>query len=64
MPGVWESAGVVRHTFTHFALELSVQAAREAQQPAGKGEWWPIDRLDEAGLPTLFAKAARLVLAG
>jgi A/G-specific adenine glycosylase len=64
VPGVWESAGVVRHTFTHFALELSVQAAREAPQPAGEGEWWPIDRLDEAGLPTLFAKAARLVLAG
>ena len=27
------------------------------------GEWWPLDRLDEAGLPTLFAKAARLALA-
>jgi A/G-specific adenine glycosylase len=27
------------------------------------GEWWPIDRLDEAGLPTLFAKAARLAVA-
>jgi len=64
VPGVWESAGVVRHAFTHFALELSVQASREAPQPAGEGEWWPIDRLDEAGLPTLFAKAARLVLAG
>ena len=24
------------------------------------GEWWPLDELDAAGLPTLFAKAARL----
>ena len=62
LPGPWESAGVVRHTFTHFTLELSVYARGQAIQPAGEGEWWPVDRLDEAGLPTLFAKAARRVL--
>ena len=28
-----------------------------------EGEWWPLARIDEAGLPTLFAKAARLALA-
>jgi A/G-specific adenine glycosylase len=28
----------------------------------GEGEWWPIARLDEAGLPTVFAKAARLAI--
>jgi len=22
------------------------------------GEWWPIERIEEAGLPTLFARAA------
>ena len=27
------------------------------------GEWWPVAGIEEAGLPTLFAKAARLVLA-
>jgi A/G-specific adenine glycosylase len=26
--------------------------------PAGAGEWWPRDRIGEAGLPTLFARAA------
>jgi A/G-specific adenine glycosylase len=26
------------------------------------GEWWEIDRLDKAGLPSLFMKAARAVL--
>lgn len=59
----WEAAGVVRHTFTHFALELSVARGDAGAQPPGEGEWWPIDEIDEAGLPTLFAKAARLVLA-
>ena len=64
MPGTWESAGVVRHVFTHAALELSVVVQRNAPAPNAEGEWWPIDRIDDAGLPTLFAKAARLVLAG
>jgi A/G-specific adenine glycosylase len=52
--------GLVRHGFTHFDLELSVQRASD---PLGDGEWWPLERLEEAGLPTLFAKAARLALA-
>nr|WP_247712038.1 A/G-specific adenine glycosylase [Qipengyuania qiaonensis] len=63
LAGIWESAGLVRHAFTHFALELSVLVNRGSEQPKGEGEWWPLDRLEEAGLPTLFAKAARLVLA-
>ena len=54
-----EPLGVVRHGFTHFDLELAVVWLGE---PVGKGEWWPLDRLDEAGLPTLFAKAARVAL--
>ncbi|MBX7540190.1 A/G-specific adenine glycosylase [Qipengyuania sphaerica] len=61
--GEWEAAGVVRHTFTHFALELSVRRYAGAQPPIGTGEWWPLDRLEDAGLPTLFAKAARLATA-
>jgi A/G-specific adenine glycosylase len=27
---------------------------------AGKGEWWPVERVEDAGLPTVFLKAARL----
>jgi A/G-specific adenine glycosylase len=61
--GPWDSAGLVRHTFTHFALELSVLATTSTREPGGEGEWWPLERIDEAGLPTLFAKAARLALA-
>lgn len=55
-----QALGLVRHGFTHFDIELSVARWSE---PVGEGEWWPIDRIGEAGLPTLFAKAARLALA-
>jgi A/G-specific adenine glycosylase len=70
LAGSWESAGRVSHVFTHFALELELAVlpgertrAPGQGEPSGPGEWWPVDRLDEAGLPTLFAKAARLALA-
>ena len=55
------SLGEVRHVFTHASLTLEV--TRLDTDPEGEGEWWPLDRLDDAGLPTLFAKAARLALA-
>ncbi|MXP14560.1 A/G-specific adenine glycosylase [Altererythrobacter confluentis] len=58
--GPWLDAGLVRHTFTHFALEMSVLRFQGSGPvaPDVAGEWWPIDRLEDAGLPTLFAKAA------
>jgi A/G-specific adenine glycosylase len=55
-----EMLGLVRHGFTHFDLELSVV---RGSVPLGEGEWWRIDRIEAAGLPTLYAKAARLALA-
>jgi A/G-specific adenine glycosylase len=71
LPGAWRHAGTVRHVFTHFALDLAVdalrlssrgEAARLADAQSG-GQWWRIAALDEAGLPTLFAKAAAQALA-
>ena len=64
LPGSWRSGGVVRHGFTHFDLELGVVAyAGSAWGELGEGEWWPVRELEDAGLPTLFAKAAQLVAA-
>jgi len=64
LAGQWRDAGAVRHTFTHFHLTLRLKMFQgRAPQPDGQGEWWPVDRLEEAGLPTLFLKAARLALA-
>ena len=53
--------GTVRHGFTHANLSLDIVAL--TGEPEGEGEWWLVDRIGEAGLPTLFAKAARLALA-
>jgi A/G-specific adenine glycosylase len=54
------TVGRVTHVFTHFRLELTVVAVRA---PCGDGWWQPIDRLAEAGLPTLYRRAAESVLA-
>jgi A/G-specific adenine glycosylase len=53
----WEEAGSVDHVFTHFALTIRLLCA-EAPARAGEGIWWPVERLHEAGLPTLYAKLA------
>ena len=58
----WHDAGTVAHVFTHFALDLRVMTGTPAADPAD-GEWWPIDRIEEAGLPTLFARAAARAIA-
>jgi A/G-specific adenine glycosylase len=63
----WREAGAVDHVFTHFALTmrlLCAEAGEVADAGAGAGAlpadavWWPVDRIEEAGLPTLFAKLA------
>ena len=63
LPGAWQAGGVVRHTFSHFDLELglAIYAGSRFEALEG-GEWWPVADLEAAGLPTLFAKAARLVV--
>ncbi|MEL6877662.1 MAG: A/G-specific adenine glycosylase [Pseudomonadota bacterium] len=63
LKGAWRALGAVRHTFTHAHLTLSVELFESEESPTGDGEWWPLTQLDNAGLPTLFAKAARLALA-
>jgi A/G-specific adenine glycosylase len=53
------SIAIVRHVFTHFALDLAVLAASE---PRGDGWWQPLDQIAAAGLPTLYRRAAEAVL--
>ncbi|KPL68118.1 adenine glycosylase [Erythrobacter sp. SG61-1L] len=61
VPGHWRDAGAVRHTFTHFHLTLKLKVLKGMEMD-GEGEWWPLARLGDAGLPTLFAKVARLAV--
>jgi A/G-specific adenine glycosylase len=51
--------GTVSHTFTHFRLEVAVERRSE---PIDEGWWHPIDRLADAGLPTLYRHAAEVAL--
>jgi A/G-specific adenine glycosylase len=53
------SLGTVRHVFTHFSLDLEVVSRAE---PLGEGWWHPLGTLDEAGLPTLYRRAADVAL--
>jgi A/G-specific adenine glycosylase len=53
------SQAIVAHGFTHFTLDLHI--ARRSE-PVGDGWWQPVDRLAEAGLPTLYAKAVEAML--
>ena len=59
-PETGQPLGIVTHGFTHFNLTLEVHKSSCALQPGG--EWWPIDRIADAGLPTIFAKAATLAI--
>jgi A/G-specific adenine glycosylase len=53
----WQEAGAVDHVFTHFALNVRLLCA-DAEERRADGTWWPVTRLSEAGLPTLFARLA------
>jgi len=63
--GTWRRYGIVTHVFTHFRLSLSVMAitVKSGCKLPFVGEWWPKARIDDAGLPTVFAKAAKLARA-
>ena len=58
-PEPMNALGTVHHLFTHFSLELTII---QRSEPDGQGWWQSLDRLDEAGLPTLYRKSAELVL--
>jgi len=71
MAGGWQVLNSpVRHVFTHFALDLRVALLRlpepdDAARLAGAfgpGQWWPLEKLEEAGLPTVFARVAQAAL--
>jgi len=62
--GIWRKGGVVRHSFTHFDFDLQLMLCEGPEMVhLSAGEYWPIEAMESAGLPTVFAKAARLALA-
>jgi len=59
--GDWtELDTIVRHTFSHFHLELQIVSVSLPDQPAINGHtWWEVDRLGKAALPTVMVKVVR-----
>ncbi|HYD67749.1 A/G-specific adenine glycosylase [Azospirillum sp.] len=56
--------GSVRHTFSHFHLELGVVAARAGEDWArADGIWVPLDQLGGQALPSVMRKVVRHALA-
>lgn len=61
----WQTLSApIGHVFTHFSLALTVHVAHVAREsmPPGEGEWWPLARIEDAGLPTLFRRAAQAAM--
>ena len=48
--------GLVRHTFTHFHLELLVLAGHARDDALKEGFWCPLDKLGDQALPSLVKK--------
>lgn len=62
-PADWQEIGVVRHVFTHFALDLTVFAAPITGAP-DRGRLVPLAGFDPAALPGLMRKAWALARPG
>ena len=56
--------GIVRHTFTHFHLELSIQVAIVEKEVVPDGTWCLPERLGEHALPTVMKKIVAHALKG
>lgn len=64
LPGQWRALpGLVRHTFTHFHLELKLVAAKTAGAAVAHGLWVPLDKLGDHALPSVMGKVIRHALA-
>jgi A/G-specific adenine glycosylase len=64
LPAEWRWCdGMVRHVFTHFALELQVACTLVRGRPLKDAEWVPIDQLGAVALPSVMRKVAKLALA-
>jgi A/G-specific adenine glycosylase len=50
----------IRHGFTHFTLDLHV--LESTRPPPNQGWWQPLEKIGEAGLPTLYKTAVKQVL--
>ncbi len=52
---------VIQHIFTHFSVEVDLAVYRGEKIVTNNDDniWWPLEQIEQAGLPTLYAKAVR-----
>ena len=55
--------GHIRHSFTHFHLELAVAVGRAGPNATPRGIWCTLDRLGDQALPTVMRKVVGHALA-
>lgn len=61
----WQALpGIVRHTFTHFHLELTVWSGRLEGDNDVEGFWVSLEELGAAGLPSVMQKVAKHAIKG
>lgn len=60
--GNWHKAGSVRHTFTHFHLQLEVWETGMDGDPPFEGRWAKLKDLSGEALPTIMKKAISAAL--
>ena len=58
----WRNAGIAKHTFTHFHLELIIWTANEVSELPNNGWWCPVEQLSEEALPTVMKKVIEKAL--
>jgi A/G-specific adenine glycosylase len=70
LEGNWQlHENIIQHSFTHFSLEvdlavyqndkIAIQKDDNRKTEPGAAIWWPMHGIEDAGLPTLYAKAVR-----
>ena len=59
---IWKNAGVAKHAFTHFHLELTVWRAAGISDVPLDGWWCKTEKLADEALPTVMRKVIDLAL--
>ncbi|MEM9329869.1 MAG: A/G-specific adenine glycosylase [Pseudomonadota bacterium] len=62
LPAAWQRRGTIRHTFTHFHLELTIWQAQIDHQISLDGWWCKAEDLGSEALPTVFKKVLSAAL--
>ena len=50
-------SGMVRHSFTHFHLELTVFRGRSSREREPRGVWCEVEKFGDHALPTVMKKS-------